>query len=60
MRQPDDMIGMLCATDSTPSDNSLSPLMDDTKVDEDIIITSPNKSRTIEDLFAMIHRYCKI
>ncbi|XP_078800422.1 actin remodeling regulator NHS isoform X5 [Oryzias latipes] len=42
--------------DSTPSDNSLSPLMDDTKVDEDIIITSPNKSRTTEDLFAMIHR----
>ncbi|XP_014895318.1 Nance-Horan syndrome protein isoform X2 [Poecilia latipinna] len=42
--------------DSTPSDNSLSPLMDDTKVDDDIIITSPNKSRTTEDLFAMIHR----
>ncbi|XP_049416181.1 Nance-Horan syndrome protein isoform X2 [Epinephelus fuscoguttatus] len=42
--------------DSTPSDNSLSPLMDDTKVDEDIIITSPNKTRTTEDLFAMIHR----
>uniref|UniRef100_A0A096LX18 NHS actin remodeling regulator n=1 Tax=Poecilia formosa TaxID=48698 RepID=A0A096LX18_POEFO len=48
--------GMLCLTDSTPSDNSLSPLMDDTKVDDDIIITSPNKSRTTEDLFAMIHR----
>ncbi|XP_063329438.1 actin remodeling regulator NHS isoform X2 [Pelmatolapia mariae] len=42
--------------DSTPSDNSLSPLMDDTKVDDDIIITSPNKTRTTEDLFAMIHR----
>ncbi|MEQ2286899.1 hypothetical protein AMECASPLE_007126 [Ameca splendens] len=42
--------------DSTPSDNSLSPLTDDTKVDDDIIITSPNKSRTTEDLFAMIHR----
>ncbi|XP_060900193.1 actin remodeling regulator NHS [Labrus mixtus] len=42
--------------DSTPSDNSLSPLTDDTKVDEDIIITSPNKTRTTEDLFAMIHR----
>ncbi|MEQ2212002.1 hypothetical protein XENOCAPTIV_022796 [Xenoophorus captivus] len=46
--------------DSTPSDNSLSPLTDDTKVDDDIIITSPNKSRTTEDLFAMIHRYCKV
>ncbi|XP_028296244.1 Nance-Horan syndrome protein isoform X2 [Gouania willdenowi] len=42
--------------DSTPSDNSLSPLMDDIKVDDDIIITSPNKTRTTEDLFAMIHR----
>ncbi|XP_015226698.1 PREDICTED: Nance-Horan syndrome protein-like isoform X2 [Cyprinodon variegatus] len=42
--------------DSTPSDNSLSPLTEDTKVDDDIIITSPNKSRTTEDLFAMIHR----
>lgn len=47
---------MSCTTDSTPSDNSLSPLMDDTKVDDDIIITSPNKTRTTEDLFAMIHR----
>uniref|UniRef100_A0A3P8U800 NHS actin remodeling regulator n=1 Tax=Amphiprion percula TaxID=161767 RepID=A0A3P8U800_AMPPE len=43
-------------SDSTPSDNSLSPLTDDTKVDDDIIITSPNKTRTTEDLFAMIHR----
>ncbi|XP_029955222.1 Nance-Horan syndrome protein isoform X2 [Salarias fasciatus] len=42
--------------DSTPSDNSLSPMMDDAKVDDDIIITSPNKTRTTEDLFAMIHR----
>ncbi|KAM9765290.1 actin remodeling regulator NHS isoform 3-T3 [Menidia menidia] len=48
--------GILCAPDSTPSDNSLSPLTDDTKVDDDIIITSPNKTRTTEDLFAMIHR----
>ncbi|XP_029904467.1 Nance-Horan syndrome protein [Myripristis murdjan] len=48
--------GMLSAAESTPSDNSLSPLMDDTKVDDDIIFTSPNKTRTTEDLFAMIHR----
>ncbi|XP_077419825.1 actin remodeling regulator NHS isoform X4 [Vanacampus margaritifer] len=41
--------------DSTPTDNSLSPLTDDAKVDDDIA-TSPNKSRTTEDLFAMIHR----
>ena len=50
---------MLCAADSTPSDNSLSPLTDDTKVDDDIILTSPNKTRTTEDLFAMIHRCWK-
>uniref|UniRef100_A0A3Q2P9G1 NHS actin remodeling regulator n=1 Tax=Fundulus heteroclitus TaxID=8078 RepID=A0A3Q2P9G1_FUNHE len=50
------IITTLCSTDSTPSDNSLSPLTDDSKVDDDIIITSPNKSRTTEDLFAMIHR----
>uniref|UniRef100_A0A8C6WYV7 Nance-Horan syndrome b (congenital cataracts and dental anomalies) n=1 Tax=Neogobius melanostomus TaxID=47308 RepID=A0A8C6WYV7_9GOBI len=49
------MVILFCA-DSTPSDNSLSPVTDDTKVDDDIIITSPNKSRTTEDLFAMIHR----
>ncbi|XP_074475551.1 actin remodeling regulator NHS isoform X6 [Sebastes fasciatus] len=48
--------GMSWTTDSTPSDNSLSPLMDDAKVDDDIILTSPNKTRTTEDLFAMIHR----
>ncbi|XP_061890770.1 actin remodeling regulator NHS isoform X1 [Entelurus aequoreus] len=42
--------------DSTPTDNSLSPLTDDSKVDDDVVITSPNKSRTTEDLFAMIHR----
>uniref|UniRef100_A0A3B4AIS3 Uncharacterized protein n=1 Tax=Periophthalmus magnuspinnatus TaxID=409849 RepID=A0A3B4AIS3_9GOBI len=47
---------VLFPSDSTPSDNSLSPVMDDSKMDDDIIITSPNKSRTTEDLFAMIHR----
>lgn len=52
-------MGILCAADSTPSDNSLSPLTDDTKVDDDIILTSPNKMRTTEDLFAMIHRCVK-
>ncbi|KAL3065703.1 hypothetical protein OYC64_015788 [Pagothenia borchgrevinki] len=48
--------GIFYSADSTPSDNSLSPLMDDTKVDDDVILTSPNKTRTTEDLFAMIHR----
>ena len=51
------MIGWLCFPDSTPSDNSLSPMMDDSKVDDDIMFTSPNKMRTTEDLFAMIHRF---
>ncbi|XP_060924797.1 actin remodeling regulator NHS [Limanda limanda] len=41
--------------DSTPSDNSLSPLTDDSKMDDELL-SSPNKTRTTEDLFAMIHR----
>uniref|UniRef100_A0A3Q2ZAU0 NHS actin remodeling regulator n=1 Tax=Hippocampus comes TaxID=109280 RepID=A0A3Q2ZAU0_HIPCM len=49
------VIEMFSVADSTPTDNSLSPLTDDAKVDDDIT-TSPNKSRTTEDLFAMIHR----
>uniref|UniRef100_A0A4W4EF00 Nance-Horan syndrome b (congenital cataracts and dental anomalies) n=1 Tax=Electrophorus electricus TaxID=8005 RepID=A0A4W4EF00_ELEEL len=43
-------------TDSTPSDNSISPQTDDSKTDDDSIFPSPNKVRTTEDLFAMIHR----
>ncbi|KAA0707615.1 Nance-Horan syndrome protein [Triplophysa tibetana] len=42
--------------DSTPSDNSSSPLTDDSKTDDDSVFTSPNRLRTTEDLFAMIHR----
>ncbi|XP_063067975.1 actin remodeling regulator NHS [Engraulis encrasicolus] len=41
--------------DSTPSDNSISPLTDDSKAEEDVF-PSPNRLRTTEDLFAMIHR----
>ncbi|KAL1265891.1 hypothetical protein QQF64_003918 [Cirrhinus molitorella] len=41
--------------ESTPSDNSTSPLTDDSKPDDDVF-PSPNKLRTTEDLFAMIHR----
>lgn len=43
-------------TESTPSDNSSSPLTDDSKPDDDNAFPSPNKLRTTEDLFAMIHR----
>ncbi|XP_062845643.1 actin remodeling regulator NHS [Trichomycterus rosablanca] len=42
--------------DSTPSDNTVSPLTDDSKPDDDSIFPSPNRVRTTEDLFAMIHR----
>ncbi|XP_067286987.1 actin remodeling regulator NHS isoform X2 [Pseudorasbora parva] len=43
--------------ESTPSDNSSSPLTDDSKPDDDDnAFPSPNKLRTTEDLFAMIHR----
>ncbi|XP_064183159.1 actin remodeling regulator NHS-like isoform X3 [Anguilla rostrata] len=42
--------------ESTPSDNPLSPLSDETKPEDDSVFLSPNKLRTTEDLFAMIHR----
>ncbi|XP_056591493.1 actin remodeling regulator NHS isoform X2 [Triplophysa dalaica] len=42
--------------DSTPSDNSSSPLTDDSKTDDDSVFPSPNRLRTTDDLFAMIHR----
>ncbi|XP_016094299.1 Nance-Horan syndrome protein-like isoform X2 [Sinocyclocheilus grahami] len=42
--------------ESTPSDNSTSPLTDDSKPDDDNVFPSPNILRTTEDLFAMIHR----
>ncbi|XP_036396885.1 Nance-Horan syndrome protein isoform X2 [Megalops cyprinoides] len=43
--------------ESTPSDSSLtSPLTDETKTEDDSVFLSPNKLRTTEDLFAMIHR----
>lgn len=43
-------------TDSTPSDNSVSPLSDESKPEDDSVFLSPTKARTTEDLFAMIHR----
>ncbi|MGH0142455.1 UNVERIFIED_CONTAM: hypothetical protein FKN15_076623 [Acipenser sinensis] len=41
--------------ESSPSDNSLSPLSEDTKSEDDSVFISPNRLRTTEDLFAMIH-----
>lgn len=43
-------------SESTPSDPSVSPLNEDTRADDDSVFLSPNRSRTTEDLFAMIHR----
>lgn len=40
-------------TDSTPSENTLSPLSDESRPEE---LLSPTKARTTEDLFAVIHR----
>ncbi|MCI4387861.1 hypothetical protein PGIGA_G00078820 [Pangasianodon gigas] len=42
--------------DSTPSDPVVSPLTDESTTEEDSVFLSPNKARTTEDLFAMIHR----
>uniref|UniRef100_A0A4W4FH47 Nance-Horan syndrome a (congenital cataracts and dental anomalies) n=1 Tax=Electrophorus electricus TaxID=8005 RepID=A0A4W4FH47_ELEEL len=41
--------------ESTPSDPLVSPLTDDSRTEEEVFL-SPSKSRTTEDLFAMIHR----
>uniref|UniRef100_A0A8C6TYQ9 Nance-Horan syndrome a (congenital cataracts and dental anomalies) n=1 Tax=Neogobius melanostomus TaxID=47308 RepID=A0A8C6TYQ9_9GOBI len=41
---------------STPSDPSVSPLSDESRPEDDSVFLSPTKSRTTEDLFAMIHR----
>ncbi|XP_033820891.1 actin remodeling regulator NHS isoform X1 [Periophthalmus magnuspinnatus] len=45
-----------CSKDSTPSDLSVSPLSDESRPEDDSVFLSPTKSRTTEDLFAMIHR----
>lgn len=45
-----------CSKESTPSDPSVSPLSDESRPDDDSVFLSPTKSRTTEDLFAMIHR----
>ncbi|XP_038131742.1 Nance-Horan syndrome protein isoform X2 [Cyprinodon tularosa] len=41
---------------STASDNSVSSQHDESKKEDDSVFLSPSKSRTTEDLFAMIHR----
>ncbi|KAM4574186.1 actin remodeling regulator NHS isoform 2-T2 [Fundulus diaphanus] len=42
--------------DCTASDNSASSQHDESKKEDDSVFLSPTKSRTTEDLFAMIHR----
>ncbi|XP_069378555.1 actin remodeling regulator NHS isoform X2 [Paralichthys olivaceus] len=42
--------------DSTPSDTVASTLSDESRPEDDIVFLSPTKTRTTEDLFAMIHR----
>ncbi|KAM9385061.1 actin remodeling regulator NHS [Pholidichthys leucotaenia] len=42
--------------DSTPSDISASSQLDDSRPDDDGVFLSPTRTRTTEDLFAMIHR----
>ncbi|CAJ1059914.1 Nance-Horan syndrome protein [Xyrichtys novacula] len=45
-----------CRKDSTPSDTAASPPSDESKSEDDSVFLSPTKTRTTEDLFAMIHR----
>ncbi|KAM8890167.1 actin remodeling regulator NHS [Synchiropus picturatus] len=42
--------------DSTSNESAFSPLSDDSRSEDDAVFLSPTKSRTTEDLFAMIHR----
>ncbi|KAM3876566.1 actin remodeling regulator NHS [Diretmus argenteus] len=42
--------------ESTPIDNAMSPLNEETRAEDDSVFVSPTKTRTTEDLFAMIHR----
>ncbi|XP_068539926.1 actin remodeling regulator NHS isoform X3 [Anas acuta] len=43
--------------ESSPSDDSImSPLSEDSQADAEDVFVSPNKPRTTEDLFAVIHR----
>uniref|UniRef100_A0A3P9D0F2 NHS actin remodeling regulator n=1 Tax=Maylandia zebra TaxID=106582 RepID=A0A3P9D0F2_9CICH len=42
--------------DSTLSDSTLSSVHDESRPEDDTVFLSPTKSRTTEDLFAMIHR----
>ncbi|XP_044054611.1 Nance-Horan syndrome protein isoform X2 [Siniperca chuatsi] len=44
------------STDSTPSDNAVSPLSEEPRPEDNSVFLSPTKARTTEDLFAMIHR----
>ncbi|XP_055363633.1 actin remodeling regulator NHS-like [Betta splendens] len=43
-----------CSKDSTSSETS--PLSDDSRPEDDSVFLSPTRTRTTEDLFAMIHR----
>ncbi|XP_074492881.1 actin remodeling regulator NHS isoform X1 [Sebastes fasciatus] len=45
-----------CSKDSPASDNTASPLSDESRPEDDSVFLSPTKTRTTEDLFAMIHR----
>ncbi|KAM7013275.1 actin remodeling regulator NHS [Tautogolabrus adspersus] len=42
--------------DSSLSDNAASPPSDESRPEDDSVFLSPTKTRTTEDLFAMIHR----
>uniref|UniRef100_A0A668TW89 Uncharacterized protein n=1 Tax=Oreochromis aureus TaxID=47969 RepID=A0A668TW89_OREAU len=42
--------------DSTLSDSTVSSVHDESRPEDDTVFLSPTKSRTTEDLFAMIHR----
>ncbi|XP_017279003.1 Nance-Horan syndrome protein isoform X3 [Kryptolebias marmoratus] len=52
----EEMEDSVCKADSITSENSVSALHNESKPEDDSVFLSPTKSRTTEDLFAMIHR----
>lgn len=49
-------VGCFLPADSSPSDITAPPQSDESKPEDDSVFLSPSKTRTTEDLFAVIHR----
>jgi len=50
------MVSVLISESSPSDDSIMSPLSEDSQAEAEDVFVSPNKPRTTEDLFAVIHR----